>query len=119
VASLTAAGVGAWPPARGSWDLLINCTPIGMHPKVDESPLAAADLTGQHVYDLVYNPPVTRLLREAQAAGCNIIGGLEMLIAQAQEQFASWTGIRPPAGVMRDAALRQLAEFSRNEHHLV
>ena len=54
------------------------------------------------VYDLVYNPPATRLLRDAAAAGCETIGGLDMLVAQAQEQFHWWTGTRPPAGVMRD-----------------
>ncbi len=57
------------------------------------------------MYDLVYNPPVTRLLRDAAAAGCQTIGGLEMLVAQAQEQFQWWTDVRPPAGVMREAAL--------------
>lgn len=119
VAALTTANVGPWPPEPGSWDLLINCTPIGMHPKVDETPVPAAQLTGRYVYDLIYNPPMTRLLREAQAAGCHIIGGLEMLVAQAHEQFQWWTGIRPPTGVMREAALKQLAEFSRDEHHLI
>jgi 3-dehydroquinate dehydratase/shikimate dehydrogenase len=119
VAAATTAGVGPWPPEPGSWDLLINCTPIGMYPKVDETPVPADQLTGQYVYDLVYNPPMTRLLREAQMAGRHVIGGLEMLVAQAHEQFQWWTGSRPPAGVMREAALRQLAEFARDEHHLV
>ena len=39
--------VGPWPPAAGSWDLLVNCTPVGMHPHVDETPIAADDLTGR------------------------------------------------------------------------
>ena len=119
VARQTSAAAGPWPPERGSWDLLVNCTPIGMHPSVDETPLGAAELTGRTVYDLVYNPPMTRLLRDAQAAGCRIIGGLEMLVAQAHEQFHWWTATRPAAGVMRDAALKRLAEFGRDEHHLV
>jgi 3-dehydroquinate dehydratase/shikimate dehydrogenase len=119
VAALTSASVGPWPPQRDSWDLLINCTPIGMHPRVDQTPLPASELTGRYVYDLVYNPPMTRLLREAQLRGCQVIGGLEMLVAQAHEQFQWWTGSRPPAGVMREAALRQLAEFARDEHHIV
>jgi shikimate 5-dehydrogenase len=71
------------------------------------------------VYDLVYNPPITRLLREAALAGCQTIGGLEMLVAQAVEQFRWWTGVRPSAGVMREAALRRLAEFIRDEDHVV
>jgi 3-dehydroquinate dehydratase / shikimate dehydrogenase len=119
VARQTSAAVGQWPPQRGSWDLLVNCTPLGMHPRVDESPLRAAELTGGTVYDLVYNPPTTRLLRDAQAAGCRTIGGLEMLVAQAHEQFHWWTQTRPAAGVMRDAALKRLAEFTRDEHYLV
>jgi shikimate dehydrogenase len=71
------------------------------------------------VYDLVYNPPVTRLLREAMGAGCQVTGGLEMLVAQAHEQFRWWTGQQPPPGVMREAALERLAEFGRDEHHVV
>jgi 3-dehydroquinate dehydratase/shikimate dehydrogenase len=119
VAVLTSAEVGSWPPEPGSWDLLINCTPVGMYPRVDDTPLAAEHLTGRCVYDLVYNPSTTRLLREAAAAGCQTIGGLEMLVAQAHEQFQWWTGTRPPAGVMREAALRRLAEFVRDENHFV
>jgi shikimate 5-dehydrogenase len=99
--------------------VLINCTPIGMFPRVDETPLAPDQLTGRYVYDLVYNPPTTRLLREAAAAGCQTIGGLEMLVGQAREQFQWWTGTKPVAGVMREAALKRLAEFARDEHHLV
>ena len=47
------------------------------------------------VYDLVYNPPYTRLLEDADRARCRIIGGLDMLVAQAQAQFEWWTGRRP------------------------
>ena len=54
-----------------------------------------AALRGGLVYDLVYNPEVTRLLREASTAGCQTIGGLDMLVAQAMEQFRWWTGIAP------------------------
>jgi 3-dehydroquinate dehydratase/shikimate dehydrogenase len=119
VATLSAVDVGAWPPEPGSWDVLINCTPVGMYPKVDATPLAADQLTGRFVYDLIYNPPVTRLLRDAATAGCQTIGGLEMLVAQAREQFEWWTGCRPANGVMREAALERLAEFARDEDHLV
>lgn len=119
VAKLVAGRVGPWPPEVGGWDLLVNCTSIGMHPRVQESPIAADALTGRYVYDLVYNPPETRLLRDARAAGCEPIGGLEMLVAQAQGQFEWWTGSRPPSGVMREAALRRLAEFMRDEDHVV
>jgi shikimate 5-dehydrogenase len=67
--------------------------------------MAADALTGQVVYDLVYQPLTTRLLRESRAAGCRVIGGLEMLVAQAERQFEIWTGQRPRPGIMRTAAL--------------
>jgi 3-dehydroquinate dehydratase/shikimate dehydrogenase len=118
-ALLAAVDVGPWPPDPDSWDLLVNCTPVGMYPHVEQTPLAAELLTGGHVYDLIYNPGVTRLLREAAVKGCQTIGGLEMLVAQAQEQFQWWVGSRPRSGVMRKAALERLAEFTRNENHFV
>jgi len=119
VAVLTAAELGPWPPAPGSWDLLINCTPIGLYPRVDDTPVPKEQLTGRYVYDLVYNPATTRLLRDAAAVGCQTIGGLDMLVAQAREQCQWWTGATCPAGVMRDAALTRLAEFARDENYLV
>src|SRR4051812_6584089 len=118
-AMLTSAEIGPWPPEPGSWDLLINCTPVGMYPQVDQTPIPAEHLTGRYVYDLVYNPSITRLLRDAAARGCQTIGGLEMLVAQALEQFQWWTGTKPQAGVMREAALKRLAEFARDENHFV
>jgi 3-dehydroquinate dehydratase/shikimate dehydrogenase len=119
VAAAVSARLGPWPPESGSWDLLINCTPIGMHPKVDETPVAAEALTGRLVYDLVYNPRQTRLLNEAKDAGCQTIGGLEMLVAQAHEQFRTWTGVPPPDGVMRDAAIECLSEFEIHANHVI
>jgi 3-dehydroquinate dehydratase/shikimate dehydrogenase len=119
VAALGAGRSGAWPPAPGAWDVLVNCTPIGMYPRIDETPVVPEALTGRVVYDLVYNPLDTRLLQDARAAGCRTIEGLDMLVAQAEEEFRCWTGERPPAGVMRDAAVRRLAEFGSDENHLV
>jgi shikimate 5-dehydrogenase len=113
VAILTPVEIGPWPPEPGSWDLLINTTPMGTYPHVDDTPIAKEHLTGKYVYDLIYNPSVTRLLRDAAAMGCQTIGGLEMLVAQAREQFQWWTGAKPQAGVMREAALKRLAEFAR------
>jgi shikimate 5-dehydrogenase len=116
---LTAAEVGPWPPQPGSWDLLINCTPIGQYPYTAETPVPGDQLTGRYVYDLVYNPTATRLLREAAEAGCQTFSGIEMLVAQAQEQFRWWTGVRAPAGIMREAALKRLAEFACDEDHVI
>jgi 3-dehydroquinate dehydratase/shikimate dehydrogenase len=118
-AMLTSVELGPWPPEPDSWDLLINCTPVGMYPRVDQTPMPAEHLTGRYVYDLVYNPSVTRLLRDAATRGLVTIGGLEMLVAQAREQFQWWDGTRPQSGVMREAALKRLAEFARDENHVV
>ncbi len=107
---------GAWPVPRGSWDVLVNTTPVGTHPDVDRSPVAAEDfsigLDGALVYDLVYNPRPTRLLRDAAAAGCRTLDGLDMLVAQAIRQFAWWTGVTPETRVLREAAERRLAAMS-------
>ncbi len=119
VAALASGTAGDFPPARGAWDLLVNCTPIGMHPHIDRTPVPVEALRGGLVYDLVYNPEVTRLLREASTAGCQTIGGLDMLVAQAMEQFRWWTGIAPPAAVMRAAATNRLSEFRADEDHVV
>ncbi|HSL23407.1 MAG TPA: type I 3-dehydroquinate dehydratase [Vicinamibacterales bacterium] len=97
--------VSACPPEPGSWDLLVNATPVGTWPSNDASPVPAPLLSGGRiVYDLVYNPPVTRLLRDAAAAGCRTISGIEMLIAQAERQFEWWTGRSPASGLFRNVA---------------
>jgi 3-dehydroquinate dehydratase/shikimate dehydrogenase len=119
VASLAAGVSGPWPPDAGTWDVLVNCTPVGMQPRLDESPMPPDRLTGTTVYDLVYNPPITKLLRDASARGIRTIGGLDMLVGQAHEQFHWWTGFKPAAGVMREAALKRLAEFVRDENYVV
>ncbi len=119
VAALVAGAVGGWPPEPGSWDLLVNCTPVGMHPRVNETPIPPALLTGAVVYDLVYNPPKTRLLEDAERAGCRTIGGLEMLVGQARQAFEWWTGVPPSADVMRRAAEQRLAEFVDYGNHVV
>jgi 3-dehydroquinate dehydratase/shikimate dehydrogenase len=108
VAGASTVSIAAWPPESGSWDVLVNTTPIGTTPDVDESPLPDGPFTGELVYDLVYNPVQTRLMRDAAMAGCQTIGGLDMLVAQAERQFEWWTGNTAPAGVMRHAALRTL-----------
>ena len=82
--------------------VLIHCTPLGMHPKVTQSCVPAPLLhRGLTVMDIVYNPRETRLLRDAKAAGCRIIPGLEMFLHQAIGQFELWTGRQAPAAVMR------------------
>jgi shikimate dehydrogenase len=83
-------------------DLLLHCSPVGMHPKEDAS-LVPPELLrpGLVVFDAVYNPRRTKLLKEAAAAGCRTIEGIEMFLGQAYVQFELWTGQQAPRDVMR------------------
>jgi shikimate dehydrogenase len=94
-------------------DLIVNATSLGMAggPAAAESPLAAAAIgRGALVYDLVYNPQTTPLLREAARAGARTLGGLAMLVYQGAAAFRLWTGLEPPLDMMRAAAQRALAD---------
>jgi len=90
-------------------DVVIHCTPIGMHPKTDAS-LVPPELfhPGQVVFDIVYTPLETKLLREAKAAGCTVIPGVEMFVNQAVLQFERFTGAGAPVEVMRNVVLEHL-----------
>jgi 3-dehydroquinate dehydratase / shikimate dehydrogenase len=92
------------------FEIVINATPLGTRgERAEQTPTTAEQLGGVRLaYDLVYNPIETRFLREVRAAGCATLSGLEMLIAQAVEQFKHWTGQDPNAEVMRAAAQRAL-----------
>ena len=103
IADLVHGTVGAFPPRAGSWDVLVNAIPAGTTAAV-QSPIEGAALDGEIVFDLVYAPADTRLLVDARRAGCMTIGGLEMLVAQAERQFELWTGQTPPAGLFQRAA---------------
>jgi 3-dehydroquinate dehydratase/shikimate dehydrogenase len=84
------------------FDVVINATPA--------TPAVAEQLAGARlVYDLIYNPIETQLLKEARTAGCETLGGLEMLVAQARLQFELWTGKSSAANLMYDAAAAALS----------
>jgi shikimate dehydrogenase len=86
-------------------DILINATPVGMHPHVDASPVEARALrSGLLVFDLVYNPEKTHLLMEAEAVGARAVGGIRMLVYQGAEALRLWTGRDSPQEVMLGAA---------------
>jgi 3-dehydroquinate dehydratase/shikimate dehydrogenase len=105
LAELAGGTVGPLPPPAGSWDLLVNSTSPDGDAAVN-SPMTGVALDGKLVYELLYVPAETRLLADARAAGCTTIGGLEMLVAQAEKQFEIWTGQAPPAGLFQEAASR-------------
>lgn len=92
------------------FDIVINATPLGMYGATQEmTPAMAAQLHGVRLaYDLVYNPIETVFLREAGAAGCDTLTGIEMLIAQGAEQFRLWTGREPDTEVMRAAVSSEI-----------
>ncbi len=93
--------------------IIINATPIGMRGYMaDQMPLEPKDLdnlnNGTIVYDIVYNPSKTMLLKEAEKRGLRIIGGLDMLIYQAERAIEIWTGKLPDTKLMKIAALEAL-----------
>lgn len=95
--------------AMGYADVIINCTPIGMHPNEDAS-LVPTGLfrPGQVVFDIVYNPLETRLLADARSRGLKVISGVEMFINQAVLQFRHFTGVDAPVEVMRRVVMEKL-----------
>jgi shikimate dehydrogenase len=94
--------------------IVINATPLGSRgAAINETPATAEQLSGARLaYDLVYNPTDTRFLREAREAGCETLGGLEMLVAQARRQFKLWTGKTASSDVMYAAASNALQRQS-------
>jgi 3-dehydroquinate dehydratase/shikimate dehydrogenase len=91
----------------------VNTTSLGMHPDVDTGPFDDNDAPKLSpdtvVFDTVYNPPQTKLLKQAQAAGAKTIGGIEMFVRQAAAQFEAWTGLPAPTDVMRRVVEQRLA----------
>ncbi len=91
------------------YDLLVNTTPLGMHPQVDASPVGAEELQPRAlVFDTVYRPLETQLLREAAARGCRTQDGLDMLVHQAVEQIRLWSNQSPDPALLRQAAEQAL-----------
>ncbi|MFH1076032.1 MAG: shikimate dehydrogenase [Pseudomonadota bacterium] len=85
--------------------VIVNATTMGMHPNINTSPLPAESLkSGMAVMDTVYSPLETHLLKDARAAGCLAICGLDMLVYQGAAQFEIWTGMPAPFDVMWNAA---------------
>lgn len=96
--------------ARRSFDAIVNCTPVGMHP-YDGSPLESRELNCQVVMDLIYRPLKTELMRRAERRGIETISGVDMFVAQGIAQWELWMGEHAPERVMRRVVLDAL----RNE----
>jgi len=93
-------------------DLLVNATPVGAWPDTRATPIDSSSVRARVVYDLVYNPVESTLLNRARGGGAAVIGGLEMLVNQACQQCALWTGRPAPADVIDRAAREFLSSMS-------
>ena len=94
---------------KENFDIIINATPIGMSPKVENSILKPENLNpNQIVFDIVYNPLQTTLIQNAQKIGCKTITGNKMFLLQANKQFEIWTQQKAPTKIMEEVLLRKL-----------
>lgn len=90
-------------------DILINTTPLGMYPNIDQSPIPADFLhEGLFVFDVVYNPLNTKLIKDATEKGCQILEGLNMLVNQGAIAFEWWTNRKPNINLMRTKVIEFL-----------
>ena len=97
-----------------AFDVLINCTPAGMHPNVDESPVHFSVLKpGVIVFDTIYNPETTLLIREARSRGCETITGVDMFVRQAARQFELFVGQTPDQATMRNIIRKALSPLTK------
>ena len=91
-------------------DVMINCTPVGQHPDVDETPVPpAAFKPNTIVFDTVYHPENTMFLKLARERGCTTISGVDMFVRQAALQFQYYTGLDAPVDLMREIVRRKLS----------
>ena len=92
---------------RAVCDVIVNCTPVGMHPNVDESPMSKTSLKpSMLVFDTVYNPESTLLIKEARERNCHTVTGVDMFEKQAELQFKLFTKQDAPQGLMREVLKR-------------
>jgi len=100
-----------WSARHGVFaDIVVNCTPIGMHPNVDDTPYAKHHLRpAMVIFDVVYNPENTLLVKEARGRNCKVITGVDMFVRQAALQFKLFTGQNAPADLMRDVMKRAIS----------
>lgn len=104
--SLNVDGAVGDASAAAHADVIINCTSVGMQPNIDESPLPDDIHIPPNVvlYDMIYRPAQTKLMRQVEAAGGRAVSGLGMLVRQGAAAFELWTGVPAPVEVMFEAA---------------
>lgn len=96
-------------PVFARADFIVNTTPVGMSPKVEECLIPEELFSPRHaVFDMIYNPAETLLLRRAKERGARTVNGVPMFVHQGAEQFRLWTGCEPPIAVMQEAVEKAL-----------
>ncbi|HSQ57376.1 MAG TPA: shikimate dehydrogenase, partial [Gemmata sp.] len=95
-------------------DVLINCTPVGMHPNVDEAPCHFSIMKpGMTVFDTIYRPETTLLIREARTRGCHTVTGVDMFVRQAARQIEMFIGQNPDTAYMREILRKALSPLTK------
>jgi shikimate dehydrogenase len=113
VVSVIPLEAGALSDTLETADVVINTTSVGMYPRVDECPIDTALLNeGCAVFDIVYNPVETKLLKDARKKGACVIPGADMLVYQAASQEDIWLGVDAPVEVMKTVLLKELSKES-------
>jgi len=97
------------------FDAIVNTTPVGMYPRVNESPLKAAELNCHLLFDLIYRPRLTNLMQLAARRGIETVSGFDMFIAQGTAQWEIWMGQRAPIEPMRRVVLRALEAEEKSQ----
>jgi 3-dehydroquinate dehydratase/shikimate dehydrogenase len=103
-----------WPERHNvQCDLLVNCTSVGMHPNIDEMPIHGSFLKPTlMVFDTIYTPENTLLIKEARARGCQVLTGVDMFVRQAALQFELFTGEKPPLDFMLEELRKAISPLS-------
>lgn len=107
------ASYSEWTSLAKDAILIVNATPLGMHPHIEQSPIRETEkqfLAGRICYDIVYNPLQTKFLRQAEEVGARTISGLEMLIQQGSRSFELWTGRQFPVKIIRKKMYERLED---------
>ena len=104
-----------WAARHGSdAAIVVNCTPVGMHPEVDDSPLHAGYLKpDQLVFDTVYRPERTMLVADARERECKVLTGVDLFVRQAAMQFELFTGRQAPIDLMYETVRQALSPVTK------
>ncbi len=113
-------GYEDWPRYAEEAALVVNATPLGMLPGIESSPVKTGQeqlLKGKVCYDLVYNPMHTRFLQQAEEAGAETIGGIDMFIGQGARSFEYWTGRKMPVEKVKALIVEELRMSESESDH--